>query len=46
MPLLGTAIGFIVGIGVYYLVDWAAGEDVEHSVRELGGEQGCVGGSR
>lgn len=41
-PLVGNAVGFLVGVGIYYLVDNSIGEDVESSVRQGMGEQGCV----
>jgi hypothetical protein len=43
-PILGTAVGFLVGVGLYFLADATIGEDVEAGVRESAGEQGCVGG--
>ncbi|HZH17855.1 MAG TPA: hypothetical protein VE057_26120, partial [Archangium sp.] len=33
VPLLGNAVGFIIGFGGYYLVDTLSGEQVEHGVR-------------
>lgn len=41
--VLGGIAGFIVGIGAYYLFDYAAGEAIESSVRDAMGEQGCTG---
>jgi hypothetical protein len=41
VPILGNAIGFLVGIGIYYLVDSSVGEDIEEGVREAAGERGC-----
>jgi hypothetical protein len=41
VPILGNAVGFLVGIGIYYLVDSTVGEDVEAGVRESMGEGGC-----
>jgi Domain of unknown function (DUF4157) len=43
-PVVGNAIGFIVGFGGYLLTDWLVGDDVEEAVRKLAGEQGCTGG--
>ncbi|HEX5752818.1 MAG TPA: hypothetical protein VFZ09_41825 [Archangium sp.] len=33
VPLLGNAVGFIIGLGGYYLVDALTGEQVEQGVR-------------
>ena len=41
VPLLGTAVGFVVGFGGYKLVDWWIGDDIEHGVRLALGEGGC-----
>lgn len=40
---VGAAGGFIVGLGGYYLFDYAAGGYVEAAVRESMGEKGCIG---
>jgi len=45
VPLLGNAVGFIVGFGGYLLVDYVWGDDIEHAVRETMGEFGCVDGA-
>ena len=45
VPLLGNAVGFIVGFGGYLLVDSIWGDDIEHAVREGMGEFGCVDGA-
>ena len=44
LGLIGNAIGFVVGFGGYLLTDWLVGDDVEESIRNLAGEQGCTGG--
>jgi hypothetical protein len=44
VPILGNAVGFLVGVGLYFLADATIGEDVEAGIREYAGEQGCVGG--
>jgi hypothetical protein len=41
VPLLGNAVGFVVGIGVYYISDWLLGDSVEREVRLEMGEGGC-----
>lgn len=41
-PGVGTAIGFIVGLGVFFAMEAYAGDAVEGGVREALGEQGCV----
>lgn len=41
VPILGNAVGFLVGIGIYYIVDSTVGEDVEAGVRSALGEGGC-----
>jgi len=43
-PVVGNAIGFVVGFGGYLLTDWLVGDPVEEAVRNLAGEQGCTGG--
>ena len=43
-PIVGNAIGFVVGFGGYLLTDWLVGDDVEEAVRNLAGEKGCTGG--
>lgn len=45
LPILGNAIGFLVGFGGYLLVDAIWGDDIEHAVREGMGEFGCVDGA-
>ena len=45
LPILGNAIGFLVGFGGYFLVDAIWGDDIEHAVRESMGEFGCVDGA-
>lgn len=45
VPLAGNALGFVIGFGGYYLIDWAAGDSVEEGVREALGEPGCSGGA-
>ncbi len=32
-PGVGTAVGFVVGVGAYLLIDWLAGDAVESGVR-------------
>lgn len=44
-PVLGTAIGFLVGFGGYLLVDAIWGDDIEEAVREHMGESGCTEGA-
>jgi hypothetical protein len=34
VPLLGNAVGFIIGFGGYYLVDALTGEQVEQGIRD------------
>ena len=46
VPLLGTAVGFVVGFAGYKLVDWWIGDDIEHDVRLALGEGGCPGRGR
>jgi hypothetical protein len=41
VPVLGNAVGFVVGIGVYFLTDWLVGDAVEEEVRLEMGEGGC-----
>jgi len=41
VPILGNIVGFFVGLGVYYIVDSAVGDDVESGVRQSMGEAGC-----
>jgi hypothetical protein len=41
VPLLGTAVGFVVGIGLYYISDSIIGDSVEEEVRLALGEGGC-----
>jgi hypothetical protein len=41
VPILGNAVGFLVGIGIYYLVDSSVGDDIEEGVRGAAGERGC-----
>jgi phage tail tape-measure protein len=43
-PLVGNAIGFVVGFGGYLLTDWLVGDPVEEEVRDLAGEKGCTDG--
>jgi phage tail tape-measure protein len=43
-PVVGNAIGFIVGFGGYLLTDWLVGDPVEEAVRDLAGEKGCTDG--
>ena len=43
VPIVGTAVGFLVGLGVYYIADSAIGEEVEEGIRYKMGEQGCIG---
>ena len=45
VPLLGNAVGFVVGFGGYFLVDWIVGDEVEEGVRDALGEYGCTGGA-
>lgn len=45
VPLLGNAVGFVVGFGGYLIVDAIWGDDIEAAVREELGEGGCVGRS-
>ncbi|HET8841948.1 MAG TPA: hypothetical protein VFN35_10810, partial [Ktedonobacteraceae bacterium] len=33
VPVVGNAVGFLVGIGIYYLSDWLIGDHVEGGVR-------------
>lgn len=35
VPILGNIVGFGIGVGVYWLADWAAGDAVQGSVQEL-----------
>jgi pretoxin HINT domain-containing protein len=42
VPILGNAVGFLVGLGVYYIVDSTVGDDVERQIRLDLGEGGCV----
>lgn len=42
-PIVGTAIGFGVGLASYFVIDWVWGDDIEAAVREQMGEQGCTG---
>lgn len=44
VPLLGNAVGFIIGFGGYYLVDALTGEQVEQGIRA--GLDGPTGRSR
>jgi hypothetical protein len=43
-PIVGNAVGFVVGLGGYYLTDWLWGDDVEETIREGMGEYGCTDG--
>lgn len=45
VPLAGNALGFVIGFGGYYLIDWVAGDTVEEGVREALGEPGCTAGA-
>jgi hypothetical protein len=42
VPVLGTALGFLVGLLVYEITDDAIGDDVERQIRLDLGEGGCV----
>lgn len=44
VPLLGNAVGFVVGFAGYFLIDWFVGDDVEQGIRRGLGEYGCTGG--
>ncbi|HXH95278.1 MAG TPA: DUF4157 domain-containing protein [Thermoanaerobaculia bacterium] len=41
-PLVGNAIGFVVGFGGALIFDAIWGEDIDRGIREAGGELGCV----
>jgi hypothetical protein len=41
VPILGNIVGFVVGVGGYYLTDWLVGESVETGIRGAFGEYGC-----
>jgi hypothetical protein len=41
--VVGGAAGFIVGVGSYVVFDWLLGDTVETAVRDVMGEEGCVG---
>lgn len=41
-PGVGTAIGFVVGLGAYFVIDYAYGDEIEAAARESLGELGCV----
>jgi len=43
VPILGNIVGFGAGILIYWIVDSAVGEDIEQSIRDSAGEQGCTG---
>ncbi len=43
VPIVGNAVGFVVGAGVYLFTDWLVGEDIEEGVRDALGENGCSG---
>ena len=42
VPLVGNAIGFLAGIGFYYLTDSLAGNEIEEGIRVGLGELGCT----
>lgn len=37
VPLLGNAVGFVVGFAAYFLIDYDFGDDIESGVRSLDG---------
>ncbi|GGJ24284.1 eCIS core domain-containing protein [Neoroseomonas lacus] len=41
--VVGGAAGFVVGVGSYVVFDWLLGDTVETAVRDVMGEEGCVG---
>ena len=41
VPILGNIIGALVGLGVYFVVDDLAGDDIDGGVRDALGENGC-----
>ena len=41
--VVGGAAGFVVGVGSYVIFDWLLGDTVETAVRDVMGEEGCVG---
>jgi hypothetical protein len=43
VPLAGNAVGFVVGLGTYVVVDAIWGDEIERSAREEMGQFGCVG---
>jgi hypothetical protein len=44
VPIVGNIVGFVVGVGGYYLTDWLVGDAVEGNIRQALGENGCKGG--
>ncbi|QRN93091.1 DUF4157 domain-containing protein [Archangium violaceum] len=44
VPIAGNIVGFLVGIGVYYVTDSLIGDDTEEAIRLGLGEGGCTGG--
>jgi hypothetical protein len=44
VPIAGNIVGFLVGIGVYYVTDSLLGDDTEEAIRLGLGEGGCTGG--
>ncbi len=43
VPILGNIVGAVIGVGVYFTVDYLWGDDIEASIRDASGENGCVG---
>jgi hypothetical protein len=41
VPVLGNIVGFVVGVGGYYLTDWLVGDEIESGIRGAFGENGC-----
>jgi len=44
VPILGNAVGFVVGFGGYLLVDYLVGDTVEEAIFDASGGQGCADG--
>jgi hypothetical protein len=38
---VGAGVGFLVGVGAYYVAEWFGGDKVESVARDVLGEQGC-----
>lgn len=44
VPLAGNVVGFLIGVGGYYLTDFLIGDETEEAVRQGLGEGGCTNG--